>query len=158
MIGFVVATVTGTLAALPVYVMGLAVPTMLIWPLTLGAAALVAALVAGLFGNIVDAHGMRTRLLAVVGVVEGTAVLLVLASALTLFVHVGAFAWPAVHNLVAVSAVLALVTTVATRRWRGSGGSWTCDALMTLALLLLVPPLMYGATLAACATVLRCVP
>lgn len=70
-IGLLLSAVAGVLAALPVYVMGLAVPMVLVWPLTLGAVALAAALVASLFGNLANRDGTRSRQLVVIGVVEG---------------------------------------------------------------------------------------
>ena len=154
--GLLLSAVAGTLAALPVYVMGLVVPMVLVWPLTLGAAALVAALVASLIGNVASRDGTRTRLLPVVGIAEGAAAILALASGLTYLVPDAMPAWPAIYSVVAVCAALALVATAASERWRGGGGTWRHDALIVGVLLLLSPLLVCGGVGAACATILDC--
>ena len=155
-VGLLLSAVAGVLAALPVYVMGLVVPMVVVWPLTLGAAALVAALVASLFGNLASRDGTRSRLLVVVGVAEGASAILALASALTYLAPGAMPAWPAIYSVVAISVVLASVATAAARRWRSGGVGWRKDALMALVLLLFAPLLVYGGIIAACATPLGC--
>lgn len=155
-IGFVLATAAGTFAALPVYAMGLVVPMVVVWPLTLATVALVAALVASLFGNLTVRGGTRARLLVVVGVSEGTAVVLALASASTYLAPDSLPAWPAIYYVVVASAASALAATAAAHRWRSASGSWRRDVLAAVALLLLTPLLVYGAIVAACTTGLGC--
>lgn len=155
-IGLMLSAVAGALAALPVYVMGLVVPMVLVWPLTLGVAALFAALVASLFDNLANRDGTRSRLLVVVGVAEGAAAILALTSALTYLAPDAMPAWPAIYSVVAVSVVLAFVATAAARRSKSGGGGWRKDALTALILLLLTPLLVYGSIIAACATPLGC--
>ncbi len=155
-VGFVLATTAGTLAAFPIYAMGLVVPMVVVWPLTLSTVALVAAIVASLFGNLTASDGTRARLLVVVGVSEGAAVVLALASASTYLAPDALPAWPAIYYVVAAAVVVALAATAAAQRWRTASGSWKEDVLTALALLLLTPPLVYGAIIAACATALGC--
>lgn len=155
-IGLLLSAVAGVLAALPVYAMGLVVPMVLVWPLTLGVAALFAALVASLFGNLANHDGTSSRLLVVVGVAEGAAAILAFTSALTYLAPDVMPAWPAIYSVVAVSVVLAFVATGAARRWRSGGGGWEKDILTALVLLLLAPLLVYGGIIVACATPLGC--
>lgn len=155
-IGFVLATTVGTFAALPVYAMGLVVPTVVVWPLTLATVALVAALIASLFGNLTASDGTRARLLVVVGVGEGTAVILALASASTYLAPDALPAWPAIYYVVAASVALALAATAAAHRWRSASGSWKRDILTAVALLLLTPLLLQGGIIAACTRGLGC--
>lgn len=119
-------------------------------------AALFAALVASLFGNLANRDGTRSRLLVVIGVVEGAAAILAFTSALTYLAPDVMPAWPAIYSVVAVSVVLAFVATGAARRCRSGGGGWKKDVLTALVLLLLAPLLVHGGIIVACATPLGC--
>ena len=130
--------------------LGLVVHELVIFPLALAIAALLAAIAANWAGSGLARDETRTRLLPVVGATEGVALV-------ALLVVIANFALRlAIFNRIMIIAVfcglmLALGATVATWRFRRSKESPSSDGLLTLALLGLavvaVPVVIFVASL-----------
>lgn len=159
-VGFLLSAVAGTLAALPVFVMGLVVPMTVIWPLTLGVAALAAALGAGWAGNLLARDGTWSRLPRILVAAETTAAVLLVVSAIPFVVRVPGVllpSGPAIYGIALTAAVISLVATVAMLRYRSAEGRPWRDVLLTLALLMLVAPAVCATVvLLSCSLLVRC--
>jgi hypothetical protein len=149
--------VLGVVVAVQVFVLGLIVPMTVIWPLMLAVAALVAALCAGWTGNLLARDGMRTHLLAVLGFSEAVALLLAVLSALLVLTPTGEaalFGGPASYRVALVVAIIALAAGAATRRYRDT--ERRRDGMLTLVLVLLILPVVFGVISVSCSLFVRC--
>ena len=131
----VAATVLGFVSALPVFVLGLAVPGYVVLPLTLGVMALVAGIVASWTTNVMASD--RSLLTWVISVAGATAVVLGAAATAAFFVPAlsGTFivAGPPIYALGVSAGVISLSASVAATYLRGPRGRLGWDGAVALA-------------------------
>lgn len=139
LIVWLVAMVAGTIGAFPVVVMGLVVPEAVVWPLSLGTGAILAAAGALWAGTLLDpgrTHSRPTPILVVclstAAVISTTYLAVQLLGGSLIVVSTG-------FTLLIGLVVIALSASVATWRFRDIGRNFRRDALLTLLLLMLVP-------------------
>ena len=147
---WIVAMLVGTLGAFPVATMGLVVPESVVWPLSMGTGAILAAVGALWAGTLLDRGRTHGRPIPILGVCLSTAA--VISIAYTAMQLMGGY-------LIAVStgvtlligiAVIALNASVATSWFRDTGRNLRQDALLTLLLLVLVPVVVSTTIYATC--------
>jgi hypothetical protein len=137
----VAALLGGTIGGMLVLPLGLIVYEFILWPLTLGFGALLAAICASWVGTFLAPDATRSRLLPVVAVSEVTAAVVALCLVAVgvlvrpRFPAVGAMLGPPAFLLGLCMVVIALSASWAAWRFRGPGRRSGRDALITLVLL-----------------------
>ncbi len=145
---FTVAVLCGFMVEMPVFVTGLVMPMTVVWPLTVGACAVAAALGAGWASNLLSPDRSWTRLFPVVGVGAVAAAFICVASLGILFVppeYDPTGRYSAIYNLAAVAATISLATAFAARRFRSAERRMPRDIGASLAMMLAIPVAMVGA-------------
>lgn len=146
---FAVAALCGLLVEAPVFVMSFVVmPTMIFWPLAVGACAVGSALGAGWASNFLSPDRSWTRLFPVVGAGAAVAAFICVISLVILFVppeYDPTLRYSAFYNLAAVAVVISLATTFAARKFRSSERRMLRDIGVSFAMILAIPVAMVGA-------------
>ena len=117
--------------ALPIFVLGLFVPGYTVLPLTILLAGLFSALGAAWMANLLHYGRSTSDLLPIVGFTESAAAMLVVASFALTFGLMVVWPFPA-FPLLFVGLILALVSTIASWRFRKAERSLGKDAWLTL--------------------------
>jgi len=142
--------------AFPVFVLGLFVPGYTVLPLTVFVAGLFSALGAAWMANLVYPGRSTSDLLAIVGITESAAVLRVVALFALTFGLMVVWPFPAFPLLLVVLA-LAVVSTIASWRFRKAGRSLGRDAWLTLGMIVAALLIVVVAVYATC-SLTPCVP
>uniref|UniRef100_A0A831X6C0 Uncharacterized protein n=1 Tax=Thermorudis peleae TaxID=1382356 RepID=A0A831X6C0_9BACT len=158
------ATVAGIAGATLVAPLALAVPERAVWPLAIGFGTLLAALAAAWAANLLDPARARSRLPAIVGLAEGTAVAVIvvgfvlpwlvgISDLFTLIASVtGAlgFGETALLAIVVLMAAIGIVASLMTARLRSPSRSLRRDLALSLGLLALGVLVVVGGVTVTC--------
>ena len=150
LIVWIVALIVGTIGALPVSVMGLVVPETVVWPLSFGTGAILAAAGALWAGTLLDRGRTSGCPFPILGVCLSTAAVISIAYPVVRLLGGPSIAVPNGVVLLIGVAVIALNTSVATWRFRDTERNLRRDALLTLLVLGLVPVCVVTTIYATC--------
>lgn len=153
---FLVALLAGMAGALPVFVLGLFVPGYTVLPLTFFLAGLFSALGGAWMANVLHPDRSTSDLLPIVGFTELAAALLALAMFVLTFGLMVVWPFPA-FPLFFVVLALALVSSIASWRFRKAGRSLGRDAWLTLGIVIAALLIVVAAVFATC-SLTPCIP
>lgn len=141
---FTTALMSGFVSTIFILPLGLAVPGLIIFPLTLGVVALLSAIGAGWTGNLFAPDQTYSRLLPIVGMTEIVAV--GLAVILGAILMLGGWLGSLMITFGLSAIIIALSATVATCRFRSTERALARDGLMTGSIIVMTT-LVFGSAI-----------
>lgn len=150
LMGWSIAMLVGTFGAFPVLTMGLVVPESVVWPLSMGTGAVLAAVGTLWAGTLLERGCTHGRPIPILCVCLSTAAVISIAYPAVQLLGGYSIEVSAGVTLLIGIAVIALNASVATWRFRAAGRNLQRDALLTVVLLVLIPVVVSTTIYATC--------